>query len=174
MTPTVRRVAAVSERDLDGLAALLVDCVDGGASVSFMQPLTHERARAFWRGIADGVERGSHVLLVAEDEHGLCGTVQLVVAQPENQPHRADLAKMLVLRRARRHGVGEALMRAAERAAIERGKSLLVLDTASDTAMRLYERTGWTRVGAIPDYALLPDGGPCETVIYYRRLDSAS
>jgi GNAT superfamily N-acetyltransferase len=173
MTFAIRRVATASDADLDGLAALLVDCVDGGASVTFMQPLTHERARGFWRGVADCVGRGTHVLLVAEDEQGLCGTVQLVVALPENQPHRADVAKMLVLRRARRRGVGEALMRAAEAVARESGKTLLTLDTASDSAMRLYERTGWSRVGAIPDFALLPQGGLCDTVIYYRRLDFA-
>ena len=121
--------------------------------------------------VADGIARGTHVRLVADDDAGICGTVQLLLGLPENQPHRADVAKMLVLQRARRRGVGEALMRAVEDVARDRGKTLLTLDTASDSAMRLYERTGWTRVGTIPDFALLPQGGYCATVIYYRRLD---
>ena len=107
---------------------------------------------------------------MAEDGDGILGTVQLVTAQPENQPHRADVSKMLVHRRARRRGVGEALMRAVEDAAIRAGKTLLVLDTASDAAERLYERCGWIRVGTIPGYALLPDGQPCDTVYFYKRL----
>jgi GNAT superfamily N-acetyltransferase len=108
--------------------------------------------------------------LIVEDARGVCGTVQLVLAQPENQPHRADLAKMLVHRRARRQGVGAALLAAAEVTARECGKTLLVLDTASDSAERLYARQGWTRVGVIPNYAILPAGGPCSTTVYYREL----
>ena len=168
---TVRRPVALDDADLDGLAEVLVDCVAGGASVSFMAPLTHERARAFWAGVGDGVVRGERALLVADDESGVVGTVQLVLDLPENQPHRADLVKLLVHRRARRRGVGEALLRAAEAAARELGRTLLVLDTASADAERLYARAGWQRVGAIPDYALLPDGAPSDTVVYYRRLD---
>jgi ribosomal protein S18 acetylase RimI-like enzyme len=110
------------------------------------------------------------VLLVAEQEGRVLGTVQVVLEQPENQPHRGDVSKMLVLRSQRKRGLGEALMRAAEAAARECGKTLLVLDTASDSAMRLYERCGWERVGTIPDYALLPQGGYCDTVYYYKRL----
>ena len=111
------------------------------------------------------------MLLVATDERGLCGTVQLVLAQPENQPHRADLTKMLVHRRSRRQGLGAALLRAAEAAARECGKTLLVLDTACADAERLYERSGWVRVGVIPGYALWPQGGLCDTTVYYRDLD---
>jgi GNAT superfamily N-acetyltransferase len=135
-----------------------------------MHPLSRERATRFWRHVADGVATGERALLIAEDAHGVCGTVQLVLAQPENQPHRAELAKMLVHRRARRHGVGAALMHAAEDAARECGKTLLVLDTASADAERLYERSGWIRVGVIPDFALLPQGGLCQTTVYYRTL----
>src|SRR6185436_734143 len=135
---------------------VLIDCVDGGASVSFMHPLTRARAEAFWRRVAAGVAAGERALLVAEDAHGFCGTVQLLLDQPENQPHRADLAKLLVHRRARRRGLGEALMRAAENTARDCGKTLLVLDTASPEAERVYERLGWVRVGVIPGYALLP------------------
>ncbi|MDM0011576.1 GNAT family N-acetyltransferase [Variovorax sp. J22P168] len=167
----VRRLTTVSPAQQQALAELLIDCVEGGASVSFMLPLTLERALAFWARVADGVARGERALLVAEDAHGLCGTVQLVLDQPENQPHRADLAKMLVHRRARRRGWGEALMRQAERTARECGRTLLVLDTSDDSAERLYARLGWQRVGLVPGYALLPAGGLCATTFFYRALD---
>jgi len=167
---SVRRVQALDDAQVGALADVLIDCVEGGASVSFMHPLSRERAMAFWRRVAQGVAAGERALLVAGDEHGLCGTVQLVLEQPENQPHRAELSKMLVHRRARRHGLGAALMRAAEATARECGKTLLVLDTASADAERLYERLGWVRVGVIPDYALLPQGGLCGTTVYYRNL----
>src|SRR5262245_62799400 len=127
---------------MEGLADVLIDCVESGASVSFMLPLSRQRAIGFWRAVAQGVAAGERALLIAEDEQGVCGTVQLVLDQPENQPHRADLSKMLVHRRMRRRGVGEALMQAAETAARDCGKTLLVLDTASDDAERLYERQG--------------------------------
>ncbi len=167
----VRRLTQPTDDEIRGLALVLVDCVDGGASVSFMHPLTLARAEAFWRGVAGDVESGARLLLVAEDAAGLIGTVQIVLDQPENQPHRADISKMLVHRRARRRGIGAALMRAAEDAARAAGKTLLVLDTASDDAERLYARLGWTFVGAVPDYALLPQGGLCGTSFYYRKLD---
>lgn len=169
-TWSVRRVATVDEATLEALADVLIDCVEGGASVSFMHPVTRERALAFWRRVSDDVAAGARALVVAEDAQGVCGTAQLVLVQPENQPHRADLAKMLVHRRARRRGIGAALLQAAEAAAIDCGKTLLVLDTASADAERLYERAGWIRVGVIPDYALLPFGGFCDTVVYYRDL----
>jgi len=125
----------------------------------------------FWRGVAEEVTAGKRALLVAEDASGLCGTVQLLLHQPENQPHRADLAKMLVHRRARRQGLGAALMRAAETTALECGKTLLVLDAVTDgDAARLYERLGWVRVGDIPNYALFPKGGLCSTTVFYRTL----
>ena len=165
-----RRLHALDDAQIDGLADVLMDCVDGGASVSFMHPLPRDRAVAFWRRVAHGVAAGERALLVAEDARGLCGTVQLVLDQPENQPHRAELSKMLVHRRARRQGLGAALMGAAEATARECGKTLLVLDTANGEAERLYERLGWTRVGVIPDYALLPHGGLCGTTVYYRNL----
>src|SRR6266850_8509684 len=171
-TPTwsLRRLHALDDAHVGGLADVLIDCVEGGASVSFMHPLTRERATVFWRRVAQGVAAGERALLVAEDARGVCGTVQLVLDQPENQPHRADLSKMLVHRRARRQGLGAALMRAAEVTARECGKTLLVLDTASADAERLYERMGWERVGVIPGYALLPRGGFCDTTVYYRDL----
>jgi GNAT superfamily N-acetyltransferase len=169
---TLRRLTAVSDAQIEELAALLIDCVEGGASVSFMLPLAPQRAQAFWQGVAAGVHNGERALLVAEDQDGaIVGTVQLVLDQPENQPHRADLAKMLVHRRARRQGLGERLMRAAEGAARDCGKTLLVLDTVTGgDAERLYLRLGWQRVGVIPDYALWPGGGTCATTYFYRRL----
>jgi GNAT superfamily N-acetyltransferase len=170
-TIAVRRLWAVGEREIDGLAGVLVDCVDGGASVSFMRPLSQAKAQAFWRGVADAVARGERALLVAEDVTGIVGTVQLVLDLPENQPHRAELSKMIVHRRARRRGVGAALLHAAEETARDCGRSLLVLDTASGDAERLYARQGWVRVGVVPDFALLPDGAPCDTTFFYRRLD---
>ena len=165
-----RRLHAVDDAQIDDLAGVLIDCVEGGASVSFMHPLSRDRAVTFWRRVAEGVVAGERALLVAEDARGVCGTVQLVLDQPENQPHRAELSKMLVHRRARRQGLGAALLRAAEATARECGKTLLVLDTASDDAERLYERMGWTRVGVIPGYALLPQGGLCRTTVFYRNL----
>ena len=168
---TVRRLPTVDQTRLDGLADVLIDCVDGGASVSFMHPLTRDRALAFWRRVADEVAAGERALLVAEDARGVCGTVQLAFAQQENQPHRADLAKMLVHRRVRRQGLGAALMRAAEATARDCGKTLLVLDTVTGgEAERLYEGLGWMRVGSIPGYALMPRGGLVATTVFYREL----
>jgi GNAT superfamily N-acetyltransferase len=170
-TNGVRQLHSVGESDVQQLADVLGDCVDGGASVSFMHPLTRERALAFWRGVAAGVAAGERALLVAEDAAGICGTVQLLLALPENQPHRADVAKMLVHRRARRRGVGAGLLRAAEAVARSLGKTLLVLDTVTGSdAMRLYGKLGWIRVGDIPNYALFPRGGLCSTTVFYRDL----
>ena len=168
---SVRRLDTLNDTQVEALAGVLIDCVEGGASVSFMHPLPRERAVAFWRGIAQDVAAGHRALLVAEDADGVCGTVQLVLDQPENQPHRADLSKLLVHRRARCQGLGAALTLAAETTARECGKTLLVLDTASAEAERVYERLGWERVGVIPGYALLPGGGLCATTLYYRTLD---
>jgi GNAT superfamily N-acetyltransferase len=170
---SIRRLSSLDDALVEELADLLIDCVEGGASVSFVLPLARVRAVGFWRRVAHGVTAGERALLVAEDRNGVCGTVQLVLDQPENQPHRADLAKMLVHRRARRQGLGAALMRAAENLARECGRTLLVLDTVTGgDAERLYQRLGWERVGAIPGYALMPEGGLCSTTVYYRKLES--
>ena len=167
----IRRLLAVDNAQIEGLSDLLIDCVDGGASVSFMHPLASAKAQAFWRRIAADVEAGRRALLVAEDESGIVGTVQLVLDQPENQAHRADLSKMLVHRRARRRGLGAALMEAAEQMARDCGKTLLVLDTVTGgDADRLYARLRWVRVGTIPDYALLSHGGLSGTTLYYKAL----
>ena len=166
----VRQVSGITDAKIVELARLLIDCVEGGASVSFMAPLSIEKASAFWHQVADAIARGERALLVAEDSASVIGTVQLILDLPENQPHRADVSKMLVHRRARRQGVGAAMLRATEVLARELGKSLLVLDTASAEAERLYARLGWVRVGVVPDYALLPGGGFCATTFFYRHL----
>lgn len=169
----VRSLQKLDERELQGLSDVLIDCVEGGASVSFMLPMTRDKALAYWRDVAASVARGERIVLAAYDaDQSLTGTVQVVFAQPENQPHRADIAKMLVHRRARKHGVGAALLEAAERLALQSGKTLLVLDTASPEAERLYARQGWQLCGRIPEYALMPDGAPCATTVYYKSLRS--
>ena len=161
----------MNDAQVHQLADLLIDCVEGGASVSFMLPLARDRALAFWHRVGRDVAIEARALLVAEDASGICGSVQLVFDLPENQPHRGDLAKMLVHHRVRRQGLGEALMRAAEDVARESGKTLLVLDAVTGgDAERLYQRLGWQRVGVIPDYALMPDGAPCDTTVFYRDL----
>jgi GNAT superfamily N-acetyltransferase len=170
---TVRRIGAnESAACVEPLADLLIDCVEGGASVSFMLPLPRERAVAFWRGVADGVARGERVLLIAEDREGqIVGTVQMIMSLPENQPHRGDIAKMLVHRKARRRGIAQRLMAAVDEAAREEGKTVLVLDTVTGgDAERLYERAGWQRVGEVPKYALMPSGGFCSTTFFYKHL----
>jgi GNAT superfamily N-acetyltransferase len=170
---SVRRIGAnEAAACVDALADVLVDCVEGGASVSFMLPLSREKALAFWRGVAEGVARNERALLVAEERDGeIVGTVQLIMSQPENQPHRADIAKMLVCRKARRRGIAQRLMSAVDDVAREEGKTVLVLDTVTGgDAERLYERAGWQRVGAVPKYALMPDGEFCATTFYYKHL----
>lgn len=173
-TWSLRRLYIVSAAEVEQLADVLIDCVDGGASVSFMAPLSREHALSFWRMVAEDVADGDRALIVAEDAEGICGTVQLILAQPDNQPHRADVAKMLVHRRARRHGIGAALIHEAEHVGRDAGKSLLVLDTITGSdADRLYEREGWVRVGEVPDYAYMPDGQLRGTTFFYRRITTA-
>jgi len=168
----LRRLDAAQTRAAAAdLAAILKDCVEGGASVSFMADMTPDEALAFWIGVAEAQAVDGRVVIVAEDERGLFGVVEVIAASAPNQPHRADVAKMLVHRRGRRRGVGEALMRGAEQAGRDLGKRLLTLDTVEGEAgERLYARLGWVRVGLIPDYALLPDGTPCGTVVFYKAL----
>lgn len=169
---TVRRIGPDEVSDyIDPLSDVLIDCVEGGASVSFMLPIARETAQRFWRQVAEGVMRDERVLLVAEHEGRVVGTVQLITAQPENQPHRADVAKMLVHRDARRQGIAERLLAAADEAARAAGKSVLVLDTVTGgDAERLYKRAGWERVGDVPNYALMPDGSFCGTTFYHKQI----
>jgi GNAT superfamily N-acetyltransferase len=167
----VRRVFELDESQIEALAEVLIDCIESGAGVSFMSPLAPAKAQAFWRCVASDVAAGARAVLVAEDETGIVGTVQLVLEQPENQPHRADLSKLLVHRRARRRGLGAALMEAAEQTARDCGKSLLVLDTNEGSdADRLYVRLGWVRVGTIPNYSLQPQGGLRGATIFYKHV----
>jgi len=153
------------------LARVLHDCVAGGASVSFMHPFSEHDAEGFFRGVADEVEAGKTILLAARVGGHIKGTVQLGLAMPPNQPHRADVKKLLVHRSARNRGVAEALMTRVDDVAREAGRTLLVLDTVrGGTAERLYTRLGWQRTGVIPDYALFPDGRLCDTVVFWKRV----
>jgi GNAT superfamily N-acetyltransferase len=171
----IRTLQTLGEREIQGLSEVLLDCVQGGASVSFMWPITLAKAESFWGDVAQSAAHGERVVLVAEDGEGIAGTVQVVWAQPENQPHRGDVAKMLVHRRARRQGLGAALLSAAEQAAAAAGKTLLVLDTVTDSdGYRLYSRQGWRLCGEIPNYALWPDGRPCPTSVFYKALAPAA
>jgi len=164
--------APVADVALGELADVLVDCVAGGASVSFMSPLSHDRALGFFRKVAASVAAGDTVLLAAKLDGRIVGTVQLGLDTPPNQPHRADIKKMLVHRSARGHGIGAALMAQVEEQARKRGRWLLVLDTVpGQNGHRLYLRSGWQQTGTVPDYALFPDGGLCDTAIMWKRLD---
>jgi GNAT superfamily N-acetyltransferase len=168
----IRRLGAAEAREqLDALAAVLADCVAGGASVSYMAPFSHEDARAVFEAWAAEVEQGRRLILAAFADDELVGTVQVILALPPNQPHRAEIAKLLVHRSARKRGIARLLMERAEAEARAEGKTLLVLDavTGGDAA-RLYERMGWTTVGVIPGFALYPDGRPCDTTYFFKEL----
>jgi GNAT superfamily N-acetyltransferase len=163
--------APFAERALDQLADVLVDCVEGGASVSFMSPFSQDQALAFFRRVVGSVASGDTVLLAARLDGRIVGTVQLGLDTPPNQPHRADIKKMLVHRSARGRGIGAALMAEVEEEARRRGRWLLVLDTVpGENGHRLYLRAGWTQTGLVPDYALFPDGRLCDTAIMWKRL----
>lgn len=156
---------------IPALMEVLADCVHGGASVGFMAPLAPATAEAYWRMVAEGVAAGNRLLFVGEHEGRVAGTVQIVFAGPENQPHRADVSKMLVHRRARRAGLGTALLKAAEAEAGRRGRSVLVLDTHTGSAAEtLYASQGWQRVGVVPRYAMMPDGAWCDTTYFFKHL----
>jgi GNAT superfamily N-acetyltransferase len=164
--------AMIDDAALDQLASVLVDCVEGGASVSFMSPFSQADGLAVFRKVASSVASGDTVLLAARLNGEIVGTVQLGLDTPPNQPHRADIKKLLVHRSARGHGVGAALMAQVEEEAKRRGRWLLVLDTVpGENGYRLYTRQGWTRSGIIPDYALFPDGRLCDTAVFWKRLD---
>ncbi|HVO97485.1 MAG TPA: GNAT family N-acetyltransferase [Bryobacteraceae bacterium] len=168
----IRQLDAAEAREhLSALAEVLRDCVEGGASVSFIAPFSQAEAEAFFYRVAVGIERGERILLAAFDEARLIGTVQIVLDTPPNQPHRADVAKLLVHRSARGLGIAKRLMKAAEETSLRAGKTLLVLDTVTGSvAEKLYKDLGWTVVGVIPDYALFPDGRFCDTTVFFKRL----
>jgi GNAT superfamily N-acetyltransferase len=168
----IRRLEATTVRDhLNALAAVLEDCVAGGASVGYMAPFSHADARAAFEGFVADAERGARIVLAAFDGERLVGTAQVVLALPPNQPHRAEIARVLVHRSARRQGIAARLMAAAEEAARAEGRTLLVLDavTGGDAA-RLYERLGWNTVGVVPGFALYPDGRPCDTTYFWKAI----
>ncbi|MBQ1763849.1 MAG: GNAT family N-acetyltransferase [Aquincola sp.] len=166
---TLRRIGAqeaadpaAAQRLAGQLADVLIDCVAGGASVSFMQPLPRERALAFWQQVLAATARGHRVLMVAEQQGRVVGTVQAVLDLPDNQPHRADVANVR-------------LLAALEAQALAEGRPVLVLDTVTGgDAERLYQRAGWQRVGEVPLYALMPDGRPCGTTFYFKHLATPS
>jgi GNAT superfamily N-acetyltransferase len=168
----IRRLDDAEARaHLDELAAVLQDCVEGGASVGYMAPFTHEEARSVYETYADEVEQGRRIMLAAFSEGALVGTAQIVFAPHPNQPHRADVVRVLVRRSARRRGIAQRLMEHVEREAFAAGKTLLVLDAVTDgDAARLYARLGWVEVGVIPNYALYPDGRPCDTTYFWKAL----
>ena len=168
----IRRLSPVELREqLDALAAVLHDCVAGGASVSYMEPFSQEDARSAFEGFVAEAEQGRRLILAAFAEGRLVGTVQVILTLPPNQPHRGEIAKLLVHRSARGRGIARQLMDSAEAEARAEGKTLLVLDavTGGDAA-RLYDRLGWTTVGVIPNYALYPDGRPCDTTYFWKAL----
>ena len=168
----IRRLSsAEASAYLGELAEVLVDCVEGGASVSFMPPFGKPDAEEFFRKVIGGVEARERILLAAFLDTKLAGTVQVLTAMPPNQPHRAEIAKLLVMRSARGQGLAAALMHRAEECAREAGKTLLVLDTVTgDPAERLYLRLGWNKLGVIPNYALYPDGRWCDTTVFWKQL----
>src|SRR5258707_6730253 len=168
----VRRLTPAEAREhLDGLARVLADCVAGGASVGYMEPFSHADARAVYEDYVRDAEQGRRIILGAFVDGELVGTAQLVLAVPPNQPHRADVARVLVHRAARRRGIAQRLMEQLEQEARAEGKTLLVLDavTGGDAA-RLYERIGWNTVGVIPDYALYPDWQFCDTTVFWKTI----
>ncbi|OLF72198.1 GCN5 family acetyltransferase [Maricaulis sp. W15] len=171
------RIEALDAVAIDALrsefSALLTDCVEAGASIGFMSPLLAGRAEEFWRGVAEAVARGDRILWTVRDTGTgtLLGTVQLIIGLPDNQPHRGDVAKLMVSPQARRRGVADALMAALEAHARNTGLRTLVLDTVTGSpADALYRKRGWVEVGAVPDYALFPDGSPCSTTFFYKTL----
>jgi ribosomal protein S18 acetylase RimI-like enzyme len=168
----IRRLdAAEAYAYVDGLAAVLRDCVEGGASVRYLAPFSQDEARAAFEVVAEDVERRRRVLLAAFAGDELVGTVQVAFAQQPNQPHRAEIVQLLVRRSSRRQGIARLLMAHAESEARKEGKTLLVLDTVTgDAAERLYQGLGWTRVGVIPNYALFPDGRPCDTTFFWKAI----
>jgi GNAT superfamily N-acetyltransferase len=168
----IRRLDPAEARaQLDALARVLADCVAGGASVGYMAPFSHADARAVYEDYVREAEQGRRIILGAFLDGNLVGTAQLVLAVPPNQPHRAEVARVLVHRSARRRGIALRLMEQLETEARTEGKTLLVLDAVTDgDAARLYERIGWTTVGVIPNYALYPDGRLCDTTVFWKTI----
>ncbi|MFY0637829.1 GNAT family N-acetyltransferase [Maricaulis maris] len=174
MSVTVRLLdPAELRRELSDFPRLLVGCVEAGASIGFLSPFSDQDAGHFWAAIGDQVVRGDRVIWSARDTAtgALLGTVQLITGLPDNQPHRGDVAKLMVSPDARRRGVADALMETLETHARKTGLRTLVLDTVTGSpAEALYRKRGWVEVGAVPDYALFPDGSPCSTTFFYKTV----
>jgi GNAT superfamily N-acetyltransferase len=168
-----RLIPPVADSDLRALAQLLVDAVESGAAVSFLAPLTLERAEEWWRRVIS-TSHSDAIFLVARDVEGIVGTVQLHPAWAPNQPHRAEIVKLLVHRRSRRTGLGTQLMQTIEDAARRAGFTLLTLDAKrGEAAEHLYRHIGWIPAGTIPGYAFDPNGTPHDAVIFYKQLNQA-
>jgi GNAT superfamily N-acetyltransferase len=161
---------AAAQAAIGELADVLADCVEGGASVSFMLPYNRDDAATFFEKVIASIARDETVLVAAKLNGRIVGTVQLGIDMPPNQPHRADIKKLLVHRAARQHGIGATVLARAVLVATARGRTLLVLDTASGDAERLYVRAGWQRVGVVPDYAMWPAGGFCDTTFFWKKI----
>lgn len=171
MAKIERLTYEAAETALPELCQLLIDAVEHGASVSFLLPFNESQAQDYWMKVLAELTAGERILLITRDKTGIIGSVQLALTSTPNGIHRAEVQKLLVHSRARRQGLGTALMQAAEKAAREARRSLIILDTqrGSDAA-RLYERLGYRRGGIIPDYAYSPDGLLHDTIIYYKRM----
>ena len=173
MTYHIRRLATDhrAQSEIAGLSQILIDCVANGASVGFMHPLSMDEALAFWRGVVNDAKTGARHVFIAEENENLIGTAQWLPAAMPNQPHRADIAKVLVPSYARRRGIGAALMQVCEADALAHSRWLLTLDTVTSSAGEaLYSALGWQRTGAIPNYALMPDGSLCDTMIMWKQM----
>ncbi len=167
------RIAALSDTPAvrTALSTMLIETVANGGSVSFMHPLAEQDADEFWKSSLAAAERGERIVLGAYDGEDLIATVTLQLKLPPNQPHRAEIAKMMTRVSHRKRGIAAALLRAAEILARDHARTLLVLDTAVDGgASRLYESLGFELTGIIPDYAIKPHGGLTGTKIYWKRL----
>ena len=167
-------ISGADPNSISGLADLTLDCVHGGASIGFMASLDRSGATRFWEHSLAAADRGERVVLVARNEPAgqLVGTVQLILDMPDNQPHRADVAKLQVHRNARRQGLAERLMGSIEQQAREHARTLLVLDTVPGSpAEALYRKLGWSECGIIPGFALMPSGEPCDTMVFYKNLE---
>jgi ribosomal protein S18 acetylase RimI-like enzyme len=174
MNPRIQPLTASPSINV-ALSEILIETVANGGSVSFMHPLSQQAASDFWQASLASAGRGERIVLGAFENDHLIGTVTLLLDLPPNQPHRAEIAKMMTRISHRNRGVATALMGTAEAMAIDRGRTLLVLDTAlEDGASWLYERMGFTLAGIIPDYALKPHGGLTGTMIYWKRLAALS
>jgi GNAT superfamily N-acetyltransferase len=166
-TPSAEEAQAL----VPALADILIDCVEGGSSVSFMLPIARQTAEGFYRKTAGRISEGSAILFIAALDGEILGTAQLCPVLIENQPHRADVAKLLVHRRGRRLGIAQALMAALEERAHAEGRTLLSLDTtAGSPAERLYEKLGWQRLGVMPGHALMPNGDSSDTTFFWKAL----